>query len=220
MKARSGIAARAATLVVLAAFATACSGSDHGSAANTKPTATAASSGAGSGGKPVGNMDFDTVFNDKNKLRLALPDPASMREWTPKRGDAYIAEPQDPSECGPDAAWHCARVANGVAEFEDVGEHADFKIDAFADRKTAQDACRKEAAWSAKYAKADVPPVSDLPSHAYYRNAGGLNGIYLTMCAGTVVATTFLEGGSMDPATLHTLAGIFATRIQKAAAGS
>ncbi|MGW6949080.1 hypothetical protein [Streptomyces xanthophaeus] len=103
-----------------------------------------------------------------------------------------------------------------------LGEEAHFDVTAFADKKAAQDACRKEANWSAKYTKAQVLPVPGVESHAYYRNVGGLDGLFLTMCLGTVVAEVTLEGkgSSLDPATAHCLAQIFVPRIQKAAAAS
>ena len=83
-------------------------------------------------------------------------------------------------------------------------EYANFTIVAFASQQAAKDACTKEASWSAKYAKIQISAVGGGPSHAYYRNAGGLNGAYLTICLGTVVATTSLENGESAGSTCAT----------------
>ncbi|MFB7828680.1 hypothetical protein ACFWG5_08295 [Streptomyces hydrogenans] len=163
----------------------------------------------------------DTVFRTEERFRQALPDPASMAGWTPRSANAEIEEAPEPAaNCGQDADWYCARIARGEANFEAVGEEAQFDLTAFADRSAAQDACRKEKTWSAKYTEAQVPPVPGVDSHAYYRNAGGLDGLNLFMCTGTVVAQVLLEGegSSLDPATAHSLAQLFASRIHKAAA--
>ncbi|WP_030689890.1 hypothetical protein [Streptomyces globisporus] len=168
-------------------------------------------------------MDFDTVFKTEERFKQALPDPASMAGWTPQGASARVEEePKSAEQCGADTDWECARIARGDADFEAVGEEADFELTAFADKKAAQDACRKERTWSAKYTKAQVPPVPGVESHAYYRNAGGLDGLHLAMCLGTVIAEVTLEGegSSLDPATAHSLAQVFVPRIQKAAAAS
>jgi len=216
MRGKSTVGAGAVILVTVAALTTACgSGNDHG--AGSDKAATAAGTTASAGGSADGAVSFGTVFGDKAKMKLALPDPASMHGWTPSREALPRGDSKEPKECGPDSDWECAGVATARKQYQGGGEDVNFDIVAFADQKAAQDACRKEGASSAKYDKVDVPSLGAFPNHAYYREAGGLNGANLTMCLGTVVATTTLEGGSMDPATLRTLAQIFATRIQKAA---
>ncbi|WP_369142598.1 hypothetical protein [Streptomyces sp. R44] len=211
----------AVVLVTLAALATGCGA---GSDTTTKPPAgDSAGTGSGSGGSAGGKADFGTVFTTEERFKQALPDPASMAGWTPRDASARIEEePKPAGQCASDTDWECARIARGDANFEAFGEEADFEITAFADKKAAQDACRKEKNWSAKYTKAQVPPVPGVESHAYYRNAGGLDGLHLTMCLGTVVAEITLEGegSSLDPATAHSLAQVFVPRIQKAAAAS
>ncbi|MER5966515.1 hypothetical protein [Streptomyces sp. NPDC002057] len=108
--------------------------------------------------------DFDTVFKTEERFKQALPDPASMAGWTPQDASARIEEePGSAERCGPDTDWECARIARGAANFEAAGEEAHFAITAFADRKAAQDACRKEKDWSAKYTKAQVPPRCPAP---------------------------------------------------------
>ncbi|MCX4960698.1 hypothetical protein [Streptomyces virginiae] len=210
-------------LAVLAVLATGCGGGAD-TAGEKAPTGDSAKAGgASSSGKPAaaGTVDFDTVFTTEERFKRALPDPASMAGWTPKRAGADIEEtPKPAAECGADTHWDCTSVADGDANFEEVGERALFDLVAYADKKAAQDACRKEKDWSAKYSKADVPPVPGVESHAYYRNAGGLDGLDLTMCLGTVIAQVRLEGGgsTLDPATAHSLAQVFVPRIQKAAA--
>ncbi|MEU8514988.1 hypothetical protein AB0C76_25855 [Kitasatospora sp. NPDC048722] len=207
MRRTTGIGrAGAATLAALGILAAACGNGDTGTLPGTAPV-------------PAG-VDFATVLNDKAKIQAALPDPDSMHGWTPRGGKADVAAtPPSATDCAEDGSWDCAALADGRARFEAEGERATFTLQAFADRPAAQDACRKEAAWSAKYTRADVPPVAGTAGgHAYRRNAGGLDGIHLTMCLGTVVATTTLERGGLDPAELHRLAELFATRIQKAAA--
>ncbi|MFF2641758.1 hypothetical protein ACFVUB_18135 [Streptomyces niveus] len=99
---------------------------------------------------------------------------------------------------------------------------ARFEITAFADKKAAQDACRKEKTRSAKYTKAPVPPVSGVESHTYDRNTVGENGLYTTMCLGTVIAEVALAGpnSTLDPATAHSLAQDFAPGSRKAATAS
>nr|WP_144298867.1 hypothetical protein [Streptomyces sp. TLI_235] len=211
--------------MALAALVTAC-GSGADGAGTEKPT-TAADRGVGAGtsGKPAtGTVDFPTVLNTERRIQSALPDPAQMAEWTPKTGRAHVEEqPKPPSECGADPDWACAVIATGSAKFEAFGETVIFSIKAYPDQKATQDACRKEAASSAKYTKANVPPVAGVTGHAYYRNAGNLDGLDLIMCMGTVLAEIRLEGSgsNLDPSTAHTLAqGVFVPRIQKAAAAS
>ncbi|WP_395358325.1 hypothetical protein ACHGLA_01215 [Streptomyces sp. YH02] len=227
----------AAVLVALAAFAGGCGDGGSDTATTKPPTShsagaatgaatgagTGAGAGSGAGSSAVGKGDFDTVFKTEERFQQALPDPASMAGWTPRNAGAEIDEEPTPAQsCGADADWYCARIARGEANFEAFGEEAQFDLTAFADRKAAQDACRKEKNWSAKYTKAEVSPVPDVESHAYYRRAGGLDGLHLTMCLGTVVAEVLLEGegSSLDPATAHSLAQVFVPRIQKAAAAS
>ncbi|MEW2137919.1 hypothetical protein AB0892_15170 [Streptomyces sp. NPDC005409] len=68
-----------------------------------------------------------------------------------------------------------------------------------------------------------MAPVPGVEGHAYYRNAGSLDGLDLIMCLGPVVAKVRLEdggGSSLDPATVHSLAQLFVPRIEKAAAAS
>ncbi|MFE5597302.1 hypothetical protein [Streptomyces sp. NPDC056549] len=211
--------------MTLAALATGCGGAGSDTATTKPPTGNSAGagSGSGSGGSEVSKADFDTVFTTEERFKQALPDPASMAGWTPQNAGARIEEePKPAAECGPDSDWECARIARGDANFEAVGEEAHFDLTAFADTKAAQDACRKEKGWSAEYTKAQVPPVPGVESHAYYRNVGGLNGLNLIMCLGTVIAEVTLEGegSSLDPATAHSLAQVFVPRIQKAAATS
>ncbi|MFF1778698.1 hypothetical protein [Streptomyces virginiae] len=210
-------------LVALGVLATGCGGGADTVGEKAPGGDSAKAGGASSSGEPAaaGTVDFDTVFTTEERFKQALPDPASMAGWTPKSARADIEEtPKPAAECGPDTHWDCTNVADGDANFEEVGERALFDIVAYADKKAAQDACRKEKDWSAKYSKAEVPPVPGVESHAYYRSAGGLNGLDLTMCLGTVIAQVRLEGGGsdLDPATAHALARLFVPRIQKAAA--
>ncbi len=230
MKLRIG--STAAVLVTLAALATGCGGGGSDTA-TTKPT-TGGSAGAGAGtgtgagtgsggGSADGKADFDTVFKTEERFQQALPDPASMAGWAPRNANAEIEEEPTPSQsCGADNDWDCARIARGEANFEAAGEEAQFDLTAFADKKAAQDACGKEKSWSAKYTKAEVPPIPGTESHAYYRNVGGMDGLFLTMCLGTVVAEVTLEGegSTLDPSTAHSLAQVFVPRIQKAAEAS
>ncbi|WP_420077967.1 hypothetical protein ACN6AT_00465 [Streptomyces sp. JL4002] len=164
------------------------------------------------------------MFNTEDRIRQALPDPGAMKGWKPKTGRADIEEqPKSAAACGPDTHWDCTGIADGSVKFEAAGENAYFDIQAYADKKAAEAACSKEKDWSAKYTKAEVPPVPGVESHAYYRNAGSLDGLDLTMCLGTVIAQVRLEdggGSSLDPATVHSLAQLFVPRIQKAAAAS
>lgn len=226
MQLRSGIGSRVVVLMALAAFATACGGGGSDPIGEKPPTGPAAGANAGTGagsGKPKGGKaDFDTVFNTEDRIRQALPDPGAMKGWKPKTGRANIEEqPKSAAECGPDTHWDCTRIANGSVKFEAAGENAYFDIQAYADKKAAEAACSKEKDWSAKYAKAEVTPVPGVEGHAYYRNAGGSDGLDLIMCLGTVIAEVRLEdggGSSLDPATVHSLAQLFVPRIQKAAA--
>ncbi|WP_406055232.1 hypothetical protein OG462_06185 [Streptomyces sp. NBC_01077] len=209
-------------LATLAAFASGC-GNSADTTAEKPLTAdgTTAGRATSSGEQADGAMGFDTVFKTEERFKQALPDPASMAGWTPKRAGANIEEePKPAAKCGADTHWDCTSVARGGANFEAAGEEADFDVVAYADNKAAQDACRKEKDWSARYTRAEVPPVPGTESHAYYRNAGGLDGLDLTLCLGTVIAQVRLEGegSSLDPATAHSLAQLFVPRIQRAAA--
>ncbi|MFE4452146.1 hypothetical protein [Streptomyces sp. NPDC056796] len=224
MRLRSTTAPMAAALVALAVLATACEGGGSGpTGAPSAPGATtsaAADAGEGKGGK----ADFDTVFDTEALLRQALPDRESLKGWTPKDGNASVDEDPTPAaECGAESAWDCARVARGSVSFEGGGELAGFEIEAFADRGDAEAACGARKKWAARYEQAKVPPLPGVESHSYYRNAGGLDNIFLSLCLGTVVAEVRLEdwgGSSLDPGTLHSLAEFFVPRIEKAAAGS
>ncbi|MFF1493653.1 hypothetical protein [Streptomyces sp. NPDC058304] len=225
MQLRSGVGSKAAVLVALAALITACGSGADGAGTEKPPTAADTGAGTAASGKPAaGTTDFATVFNTERRIQSALPDPSQMAEWTPKTGRADIEEqPKSPVECGPDAHWDCTAIADGSAKFEAFGETVIFGIKAYADQKAAHDACGKEAAWSAKYTKANVSPVAGVTSHAYYRNAGSLDGLDLIMCTGTVIAEIRLEGPGSDlnPATAHRMAeGTFVPRIQTAAAAS
>ncbi|MGW7329924.1 hypothetical protein ACWGIU_15280 [Streptomyces sp. NPDC054840] len=224
MQLRSG-GSRAAVVMALAASAVACGGGGFDTAGEKPPTAekTAPGAVAGSDKPKGGKADFDTVFNTEDRIRQALPDPGAMKGWKPKTGRANIEnQPKSAAECGPNTHWDCTSIANGLAAFEEVGETAAFNIHAYADKKAAEAACRKEKDWSVDYTKAEVAPVTGVESHAYYRNAGGLDTLFLTMCQGTVVAQVYVYGGgsSLDPATVHSLAQLFVPRIQKAAAAS
>ncbi|MEU2503569.1 hypothetical protein ABZ621_02550 [Streptomyces sp. NPDC007863] len=215
----------AALIVALATLATGCGGTGSGTAPAKQPTGDSAEkeAGSGSGGPAVDEADFDTVFDTEERFEQALPDPASMAGWTPRSAGAEIEEAPEPAaNCGPDADWYCARIARGEADFEAAGEEAQFDLTAFADKSAAQDACRKEKNWSAKYTKAQVSPIPGVDSYAYYRNAGGLDGLNVFMCTGTVVAQVLLEGdgSTLDTGTAHSLAQLFAPRIHKAAAAS
>ncbi|MFI8962405.1 hypothetical protein ACIGO8_09835 [Streptomyces sp. NPDC053493] len=241
-----GTASTAAVLVVVAALTAGCgsgagsdaSGGTGGTSGGKAPatgsgtasgsssgSGTASGSGSGSGEAAGGGAgDFGTVFKTEQRIEQGLPDPASMKGWTPKNGSAEVEEqPKSAAECAGSAAdWDCTAIADGSADFDAFGENADFDLTAFADKAAARAACAKEKAWFAKYTKAQVAAVPGAESHAYYRNHGGLDGLNVTLCLGTVVARVRLEGegSSLDPGTAHTLSRVFVDRIQKAAAAS
>ncbi|MFB7277340.1 hypothetical protein ACFCZV_09540 [Streptomyces hydrogenans] len=213
----------AALMMALVAFAAGCGGSGSDAAPTKPPAGDSAAKETGAGGAAVDESGSDTVFRTEERFKQALPDPTSMAGWTPRGASAEIEEaPEAAANCGPDADWYCARIARGEADYEAVGEEAQFDLTAFADKGAAQDACRKQKAWSAKYTKAQTPPIPGVDSYAYYRNAGGLDGLNLYMCTGTVVAQVLLEGegSTLDPDTAHALGQLFAARIHKAAAAS
>jgi hypothetical protein len=225
MRVKTGTGTATVLLVVLALFVPGC-GAEPSKGAGTPGTGTAskpaagadASAGSGSGTSTVA---FSTVFNTEQKIQAALPDPASMKGWKPKTGSANVVEqPTPPAQCGAD--WDCAAVADGSAKFEEVGETVIFHLHAFTDQPTAQNACRAEATQMAKYTKAEVAPLDGATSHAYYRNAGGLDGINVSLCLGTVVGRVTIEGGgsNLDPETAHSMARILIDRVRKAAAAS
>lgn len=230
MQLRSGMRSMTVVLMALASFATACGGGGSDPAGekpqtgDTSAAGTSAGTGEGSGKSKGGKVDFDTVFNTEDRIRQALPDPGAMQGWKPKTGRAKIQEqPKSAAECGPDTHWDCTGIADGSVKFEAAGENAYFDIQAYADKKAAEAACGKEKDWSAKYAKAEVAGVPGVEGHAYYRNAGSLDGLDLTMCLGTIIAQVRVEdagGSSLDPATVNSLAQVFVPRIQKAASAS
>ncbi|MGW3056464.1 hypothetical protein ACWC98_11045 [Streptomyces goshikiensis] len=223
MHVKTGTGTATVLLVVSALFVPGC-GADQSKDAATSGTGTASKPAAGAdagGGSGTSAAEFSTVFNTKQKIQAALPDPASMKGWKPKTGRANVVEQPTPlAQCGP--AWDCAAVADGSAKFEEVGETVIFELHAFPDQPTAQDACRKEATKTAKYTKAEVAPLDGATSHAYYRNAGGLDGINVSLCLGTVVGHVTIEGGgsNLDPETAHSMARTLIDRIRKAAAAS
>ncbi|MFE3993942.1 hypothetical protein ACFXPW_19980 [Streptomyces goshikiensis] len=223
MRVKTGTGTATVLLAVSALFVPGC-GAEQSKDAGTPGAGTAskpaagADAGAGSGASAA---EFSTVFNTEQKIQAALPDPASMMGWKPKTGRADVVEQPTPSaQCGAD--WDCAAVADGSAKFEEAGETVTFHLRAFADQPTAQDACRKEAMQMAKYTKAEVAPLDGATSHAYYRNAGGLDGINVSLCLGTVVGQVTIEGGgsNLDPKTAHSMALTFIDRVRKAAAAS
>ncbi|MFB6509107.1 hypothetical protein [Streptomyces virginiae] len=220
MDTRAGTSAAAMMLAVSVLCVSGC-GADPATGVGAPATAAASKPGAGkdSGvGQGGSAATFSTVFNTKEKIQAALPDPASMKGWKPKTGIANVKEQLTPSaQCGPD--WECPAIADGRAKFEEVGESVIFRIYAYADEATAQDACRKEAAKMSKYTKAEVAPLEGASSHAYYRNAGGLDGIHVSLCLGTVFGEVTIEGGGSDlsPDTAHSMARTFIERVRKAA---
>lgn len=223
MQMKSRIGPRAAVLAVvaaLAAFATACGGGS-GTGGAKPPAAGSAGTATAPGNPPAGKAGVHAVISTEARIQQALPDPDSMKGWTPKTGEASVVEkPKSEAECATGTDWDCAEIAGGSAKFEEFGETARFRITAFADEKAAAAACAKEKDWSAKYTKANAQPVPGAESHAYYRNVGGLDGVHLFICLGTVIGEVTLEGGGSDlnPATARSLAQIFVSRIQKAAA--
>ncbi|MER5777393.1 hypothetical protein ABT144_24510 [Streptomyces sp. NPDC002039] len=223
MRVRTGTGTATVLLVVSALFVPGCgteASKDTGTAETGSTSKPAAGAGA-SADSGASTAEFSTVFNTEQKIQAALPDPASMKGWKPKTGRANVVEQPTPlAQCGAD--WECAAVANGSAKFEEVGETVIFRLHAFTDHPTAQDACRKEAAQTAKYTKASVAPLDGAESHAYYRNAGGLDGINVSLCLGTVVGRVTIEGGgsNLDPETAHSMARTLIDRVRTAAAAS
>ncbi|MFD7341684.1 hypothetical protein ACFV98_37795 [Streptomyces violascens] len=223
MRVKTGTGTATVLLVVSALFVPGC-GAEPAKGAGTPGTGTASKPAAGADagvGSGASAAEFSTVFNTKQKIQAALPDPDSMKGWKPKSGSANVVEQPTPlAQCGPD--WDCAAVADGSAKFEEVGETVIFHLYAFTDQPTARDACRKEATQMAKYTKAEVAPLDGATSHAYYRNAGGLDGINVSLCLGTVVGRVTIEGGgsNLDPGTAHSMARILIDRVRKAAAAS
>ncbi|WP_418957872.1 hypothetical protein [Streptomyces tritici] len=235
---------RATALVALAVFAAACGGGGSGSADREPPATggTTSAPGRASGGSPTGKQSgsgkesgsggeesgnggsgFATVFDTEARFVQAFPAPSAMAGWTPDGGSVDLDEaPAGPAECLPAAEkhWDCLATADGKAEYEAFGEEVDFELYAYPDRKTAQAACRHEKAWSKGYAKAQVGAVPGAEGHAYYRNVGGEDGLYVALCLGTVIAEVTLAGpnGDLDPKSAHIFSRMFVENIRKAAA--
>ncbi|WP_245766659.1 hypothetical protein [Streptomyces colonosanans] len=92
--------------------------------------------------------------------------------------------------------------------------YANFEITTYSSAQDARDGMKREAGSNPALSK----PTFGNESRAYTMSGGGLQGEYVTMRVGTVVATTFVEGGASEPM-LTQGARMFAERITQIEAG-
>ncbi|MEU5117081.1 hypothetical protein AB0G64_37055 [Streptomyces longwoodensis] len=96
----------------------------------------------------------------------------------------------------------------------DDAYYVNFHLTTYTTRQDASEGLKREAG---QHPALSMPTVGN-ESLAYSKSAGGLQGVYLTMRVGTVVATTFVEGGKAEPM-LTQGATMFAQRIAQVEAG-
>ncbi|MFI0243042.1 hypothetical protein [Streptomyces sp. NPDC016845] len=92
--------------------------------------------------------------------------------------------------------------------------YVNFHLTTYTTRQDARQGLKREAGQHPTPSK----PTIGNESLTYTKAGGGLQGKYLTMRVGTVVATTFVEGGEAEPM-LTQGATMFAQRIAQIEAG-
>ncbi|SNR54972.1 hypothetical protein SAMN06265355_10457 [Actinomadura mexicana] len=98
-----------------------------------------------------------------------------------------------------------------------TGMTVTFQVTTFSNPQDSAEHFHQEAARTAEYQPLTMPRTGD-ESLAYLRNAGGLDGGYLTMRVGTVVATVSVEEGPPDVA-LPQMSEMFEKRLGQALSG-
>ncbi|MFD8546226.1 hypothetical protein [Streptomyces sp. NPDC059649] len=180
-------------------------GKGGGSAAKPRPSSPAP-------GKSSGTPDSATVLTDKDQVKNALPDLGAMGGLQGVSGDVTTADGHlncpSPRSCKGQWFGHDKFALSGGTHY------VNFQITTYRTRQDAKDGLKREAGRYPTLSK----PVFGNESRAYTRNGGGLDGEYVTMRVGTVVATTFVEGGAAEPM-LTQGARMFAERIAQVEAG-
>ncbi|WP_143658419.1 hypothetical protein [Streptomyces sp. Tue6028] len=195
---------------VLCAALTACSGGDVDDSGQGGGRAGATSSPAPERSSAV--PDSDAVLSQKDQVKNALPDLGAVGGLEGVSGDVNTADGHldcpSPQECK--GKWY------GHDKFALSGDtyYVNFEITTYTSRQDAKDGLKVEVGDNPTLSK----PTFGNESQAYTKEGGGLTGEYITMRVGTVVATTFVEGGESEPM-LTQGATMFAQRIAQVQAG-
>ncbi|MFF8897322.1 hypothetical protein ACF082_07520 [Streptomyces lydicus] len=210
-KRRPGLAA-GVVAGALCATLTACGGADAGGSGD---------GGSGDGGGHAGGAspkqspavaDPATVLSREDQVKNALPDPGAMGglqgvSASVNSADGHLDCPS-PQECKGKWFGHDKFALSGGTHY------VNFQITTYTTRQDAKDGLKREAGENSTLAK----PTFGNESRAYTKEGGGLQGQYVTMRVGTVVATVFVEGGAAEPM-LTQGAAMFARRIAQVEAG-
>lgn len=155
-----------------------------------------------------------TVLSQKEQVENALPDPGAMGGLQGISASVTTAD----GRLGCPGVRECRGKWFGRAKYALGGDdtyYVSFHLTTYTTRQDARDGLKREAG---RHPVLPKPAVGN-ESLAYSKSAGGLQGVYLTMRIGTVVATTFVEGGEAEPM-LTQGATMFAQRIAQVEAGT
>lgn len=194
----------------LCATLTACGGADatggpasKKSSKSSKPSESSKSSTA---------ADPATVLSQKAQVKNALPDLGAMGGLQGVSGNIATADGHldcpSPQQCKGKWFGHDKFALSGGTHY------VNFEITTYTSRQDAKDGLKREHGNAPALSK----PTFGNESRAYTREGGGLQGEYITMRIGTVVATTSVEGGAAEPM-LTQGARMFAERIAQVEAG-
>ncbi|MFF9287172.1 hypothetical protein [Streptomyces griseosporeus] len=192
--------AAALVAAVLCGTLTACGSGNSGD--------TGSDSGHQSGsGSPA---DSSTVLS-KEQVQNVLPDPGAMGGLDAVSARVITADGH--LDCP--SAQECPGKWFGHAKYAlSEGAYVNFDLITYTSVQSAKEGMKREVG--------DNPPLSKPTfgneSRAYTKSGGGLQGEYITMRVGTVVATTFVEGGRSEPM-LTQGTTMFAERIAQVEAG-
>lgn len=188
---------------------TACRGGDTGDSH-------ASGGHGGASGSPAPKQssaapDSAAVLNE-DQAKDALPDPRAMDALQLVSADINPADGHldcpSVQECKGKWFGHAKYALSGATHY------VNFEITTYTNEQDAKDGMNSEAGDNPALSK----PTFGNESRAYTKSGGGLQGEYVTMRVGTVVATTFVEGGATEPM-LTQGATMFAERITQVEAG-
>lgn len=157
--------------------------------------------------------DPATVLSQKGQAESALPDPGAMGGL--QSISASVTTADGHLDCP--SVQECNGKWFGRAKYALGGEDSyfvNFHLTTYTTRQDAKEGLKREAGQHPALSK----PTIGNESLAYSKSGGGLQGMYLTTRVGTVVATTFVEGGEAEPM-LTQGATMFARRIAQIEAG-
>ncbi|MFD4629102.1 hypothetical protein ACFVYR_04270 [Streptomyces sp. NPDC058284] len=152
------------------------------------------------------------MLSQKAQVESALPDVGAMGGLKGVNGGVTTADGHldcpSPQQCK--GKWY------GHDKFALSGDthYVNFEIVTYTSRQDAKAGLKAEVGDKQALSK----PTLGNESRAYTKEGGGLTGEYITMRVGTVVATTYVEGGASEP-TLTQGATMFAKRIAQVQSG-